>query len=312
MRKQQGKVSLIGLLQAVAILTVVFSGVTVLDSGFGTIELFSHFRLQYLVVSMLLAVAFLLLRNRNYATILILVSVFNASFVVPWYLGIPETATGPKIKLLHANVRSSNTEYQRLIDLVADEQPDVIFLQEITPDWEAGVASLREQYPYTYIEARQGNFGIALYSKLPLDSVAHVSSPPLGHPTIIASVRLHDRPITLIGTHPTIPVGHLYYARNEQLESITQLARRIDGPLAVIGDLNSSIWDPRHKRLEQSAGLRNARNGFGILPTWPTFMPLAMIPIDHVLVSVELKVLEAKTGKSIGSDHLPLLVTIAL
>jgi endonuclease/exonuclease/phosphatase (EEP) superfamily protein YafD len=311
-RKQQGKVSLNGLLQAAAVLTALFSIVSVFDTGFQLVELFTHFRLQYLVVAVLLAVVFLWYRDRNFTVLLILVSILNASFIVPWYRDNPEAAAGPQIKLLHANVHSSNTDYQRLIDLVASEQPDIIFLQEVTPEWEAGVASLSKQYPYAYVESREGNFGIALYSKLPFDSAAHVSSPPLNHPTIIASVLLGGERLTLISTHPTIPIGHSYYARNEQLESVTQLARRVSGPVAVIGDLNETIWGPRYARLEQLAGLRNARRGFGILPTWPTFMPLAMIPIDHVLVSVELKVLETHTGKRFGSDHLPLLVTLAL
>jgi endonuclease/exonuclease/phosphatase (EEP) superfamily protein YafD len=41
-------------------------------------------------------------------------------------------------------------------------------------------------------------------------------------------------------------------------------------------------------------------------------LPVLRIPIDHCLVSSELVVLEHTVGPDIGSDHYPLLVTLAV
>ena len=82
------------------------------------------------------------------------------------------------------------------------------------------------------------------------------------------------------------------------------------------------MWSPSYKDFVKKTGLRNARQGFGILPTWPTeakFSPikpplswLILIPIDHFLISPEIKVLDIRTGANVGSDHLPLIADLVL
>jgi endonuclease/exonuclease/phosphatase (EEP) superfamily protein YafD len=189
----------------------------------------------------------------------------------------------------------------------------MVFLQEITDDWVSGLATLQENYPFSYIQAQSGNFGVAVYSKTQFDSVGHVDSPPLGYPTIIATATVGKQKLTLISSHPTIPLGRkLSSVRNRQFDSVVDLVKAADGKVILLGDFNATMWDTHFRRLIQSAGLSNARQGFGILPTWPTYLPFAMIPIDHFLIPEGIGVTELKNGKSIGSDHLPLIVTLSL
>ena len=306
-------VSAVGLLQAAAIVTIVFSIVTALPIDHYGIQLFTHFKPHDLVVAVALCVAFVLLRQPVYITGLLLAIGLNAFYVIPWYIGSNAIQADRPLKLLHANVLSRNTEYGRLMDLLDSESPDVVLLQEISPEWLVALDPLRQDYPYSYAEAREGNFGIALFSRVPFTSVSHIDSPPLGYPTIIATMDVDGATVHLVGSHPTIPIStQLYTDRNEQLASIADLLEGLDAPQVLFGDLNASMWDMNYRSLEKDTGLRNARAGFGIVPTWPTFLPFAMIPIDHFLVSDDISVVEMRSGPRIGSDHLPLIATIAL
>lgn len=307
------RVTLTGLLQAAAVVTVAFSVGTLLPIDHFAIQLFTHFRLQYVVVSLSLLLLFKYLRSPWLIGALAASLVLNAIVVLPWYVGEDETSGGVELKLLHANVLSSNTEYDRLISLLDTEAPDLVMLQEVSPDWLVALDELRADYPYSYAEAREGNFGIALFSRVPLKSVSHFDSPPLGYPTIVASLDIDGQVLHFIGTHPMIPVsGDFYDARNEQLAGVARLLGKQAEPKILVGDLNLSQWDVNYIHLEQQGGVRNARKGFGILPTWPVFMPFAMIPIDHVLVSETISVTGFYSGPRIGSDHLPLIVTFSL
>lgn len=309
----KNRVTLPGLLQAAAVATVACSVVTVFDFAHHNIELFSHFRAQYLAASVLLFIVFAVWRSKLYSLLLLGTGILNASFVLPWYFDDFSVEGNTVIKILGANVLSSNDEYDRLIALIGAEQPDLIFLQEFTPAWDEATRVLKSDYPYRYAEPSEGNFGIALYSRIALDSATHVDSPPLANPTIVATLTLNGQALTLINTHATIPVTRsLFDARNEQIDSIADLVANVEGDVILIGDFNLSVWCRRYRMFEQRTGLRNTRRGFGIIPTWPTYMPLAMIPIDHALVSAGIGVVGTRSGKRIGSDHLPIIVELAI
>jgi endonuclease/exonuclease/phosphatase (EEP) superfamily protein YafD len=237
----------------------------------------------------------------------------NASLVMPWY-GAGTAATGTiEVKVLSANLLSSNGVHEELFDLLAGEEPDLVVLQEVTPDWEESLHPIYGDYPHRLVEPRAGNFGIALLSKHPLISAIAVDSEPLGLPTLIATVGIGGRKVGLMGAHPMIPLGpDNFDARNAQLEQIGRLLQKMPKPRILVGDLNISMWDMHYELLENRTWMRNARRGFGVLPTWPTFLPFAMIPIDHVLVSEDIGVLDVRTGPRVGSDHLPLIVTLIL
>ena len=307
------RISLVGLAQAAGVLTMLFSLLTLLQSNFHALQLFTHFRLQYFVVAAILVVAFVLLRDRRYAVLLLATAFINGAHVLPWYLDEPFATDGPELKLLQANVLSTNTEFDRLFALLDSEQPDLIVLQEVSHAWAAELKRLAGLYPHQVVEARDGSFGIAVLAKHPLSAAATVASEPLGFPTIVATLETRGRRLQLVATHPMIPLGaHNFGARNTQLATVGDLLRRLGGARVLVGDLNTSMWDLNYRFLEARTGLRNVRHGFGVAPTWPVFLPFAMIPIDHVLVSGDVGVRDVRTGPRIGSDHLPLIATLTL
>ena len=308
------RATLVGLLQAGAIVTLICSLLAFVPADHFAVQLFTHFRLQYLGAALLLLLVFAVLRDRNFALVSLVAVLANAGVVAPWYDGGAQAATGDtRVKVVLANVFSRNAEYGRLFDLVDAEQPDVLFLLEVSPAWDTALERLTSRYAHRVVEAREGNFGIALLSRLPLTSSAVVVSEPLGFPTIVATLDVSGKELGVVASHPMIPLGaDNYEARNEHLRGLADLMQGMAGPRLLAADLNASMWDRHYRIFENRTWLRNVRHGHGVVPTWPTFLPIAMIPIDHVLVSAEVGVEDVRTGPAIGSDHLPLVVTIAL
>ena len=101
--------------------------------------------------------------------------------------------------------------------------------------------------------------------------------------------------------------------RNRQLKQLQTLLVDLLGPVVLVGDLNTTPWSQHFAQLLSEPRFRSVREGFGWLPTWPAMLPpFLRIPIDHCLVTSELDVLALDLGHNVGSDHLPLVVTLAL
>ena len=307
-------VSFNGMIEAAAIVLTVFSIGTLFAEWHRTIELFSHFRLQYLGSSLVLLLVFAVLRRRNYSLLLAAMLLLNAWFVLPWYVGDdrPEV-NGQEIKILQANVLRNNKETTALLAQIDAEKPDLVILLEMTPPWLQAMQLLSAEYPYSIAEAQEGAFGIGLFSKLPLEDARIVHAPPVGLPEIRAVVLIGEHRVSLASAHPMPPIGRASIeARNAQLAALGEELGMSTGPRVFIGDLNISMWAPTYLAFEKASGLRNGRKGFGLVPTFPVFFPVAAIPIDHCLVSEEIEVLEFRTGARTGSDHWPIIVTLAL
>jgi endonuclease/exonuclease/phosphatase (EEP) superfamily protein YafD len=81
----------------------------------------------------------------------------------------------------------------------------------------------------------------------------------------------------------------------------------------IVGDLNAGPWQPAFRRLTGSKW-RDAADvvGQGLRPTWPSWSPLPIAPVDHVLTSPGLGVAGADTTNIAGSTHRALIVTLIL
>lgn len=281
-------------------------------------ELASHFRFQYLLLAVVLLALFAARRELRWAALGLGVVILNGYALMapnmPGAVAAVEARAGHAgvpVRLLLANLQFSNVSHEAFTRLVGDQQPDVIVAQEVTPAWAGVLAGLRQQFPASKLVPREGAFGIGILSRWPMREVAQLN---LGHPrypALLARIKTDGGELSLLAVHPPPPINEtLFAARNDQLHRAAAVLRGLGSRSLLLGDLNTSPWSPFFSGLLQQSGFRNARDGFGLLPTWPTFFPPAMIPIDHCLISGDAKVRDLKTGPPIGSDHLPLIIDL--
>ncbi len=273
------------------------------------LEVATHFRAHYAVALGLLCVVLLLARWwRLLAWVGVAVAV-NGALIVPLYFGptVP-IETGPVMRVMTANLLASNLQHEQVLALVRKESPDVMVFQEVTFAWVRALSVLKEEYPHRFVQPRNSIFGTMLMSRLPTETTqtTNFDKPPI--PSITVTVFLQNTPVHFIGTHASRPMGAQNASdRNNHLELLAKKIAATSGVWVLMGDLNCTPWSPYFHDLLRHGNLRNSQRGFGIQPTWQ-----GQLPIDHVLCSDEIHVLNRRVGPKIGSDHQPVIVDLAI
>ncbi len=318
-----------GLAGLVLVLILGITGIGIGSSYLGwpyPVELLSHFQLQYLILDLGLFVILLLTRPWLPIGIGCILVAFQSVQIVPWYLSPPLDSLTvpldqpPLLRVILANINIQNQSYDRVIEFIQQGSPDVLFLMEVSENWQVPLVTIQDKLPYSFNQT--GNF---LFSRYPLqnprsDFFGTDRTAALLTQITIRGGNEQDYPIDLVGAHPWPPLRpELFHSRNRHLDGIAQTLRSVTQPTILMGDLNITPWSPYYRRLIQITGLNNTRFGFGILPSWPTpgSFPLGLdrilqLPIDHCLVSSEFETLGIRIGPDIDSDHRPVIVDLAL
>lgn len=207
------------------------------------------------------------------------------------------------LTVLNLNTWHAHGDVGRIEQYLATAPADIVVLSEFDAHRSPLIASLREIYPYHVECAGEPPCAIAMLSRLPLEASgsARIAS---GEPSFVwARINPGQQgSTTIIGTQLNRPSGNPW--RHEvEMRELAQFVRRIDGPLVLAGNLNTSPWSRSFRALRLATGLSPAGT---LLPSWPAWpIALPQVALDHIFVSPELSVSASGTGPAVGSDHLP-------
>ncbi|HJR69087.1 MAG TPA: endonuclease/exonuclease/phosphatase family protein [Gammaproteobacteria bacterium] len=279
------------------------------------IDLTTHFRVQYVAVTLVLLALLALRRRWPACVVLAAAGAVSVVPVVPYLPLAPRAAVvdvEPRLKVLSVNVSYRQFSVRRLLEMVRDIDPHVVVLQELTPYANEVLAPLDEPLPHYFKMPAEGRFGIAVWSRLPLESAVPFA---LGRqPAIEARVRFRDGAVTLLGVHLNAPTSaRRAAARDNELRLLAERSAAIEGPLVVAGDFNLTPYSPLFGDWLAASGLTDTRRGRTPSVSWrPADLPILGIPIDHVAVSSEFAILAHRRLPNFGSDHYGVLAELAL
>lgn len=227
------------------------------------------------------------------------------------------------LKVLTANLYGNNLDDPApLLALLRAEKPDIVVLQETTGRLEQTL-SAAGLFPYQSSAEARGRDALKVFSRLPIRAETELKRAFTEEKAYKQPLRLeldlNGRPLFLYAFHPETPRRLWQWRdRNAYLSAAADAVRGDleKAPAIVAGDWNTPTWSPFFRNFLKQAGLASTAGGW-LQPVTRFSLKLDRIAyigasIDHVAVSPDMAVRAHRVGPAFGSNHLPVIVELAL
>lgn len=250
----------------------------------------------------------------------------SANVMLPEFLGAqrarPAAPTEGSIRIMTHNLFGLNYEMAKVTAAILAEDPDIIVLEEYFGDQASELHPLLlAKYPFV-VRCRGGKrANLGLYSRIPFDQQEDGACPSDAYGTtrtahILAGFQTGDgKPFSVITTHMDWPIP--VSRQQEQLSALSEVLDKLEGPMILSGDFNSTPWSYALRQFVANNGLvRETMNLFTFpmrwhyLGAWRDTIPF--LPLDHVMTRGGIVVHEIGVGRATASDHLPVVFSFSV
>lgn len=295
-------------------------GSMLLDRHLWLADLANFIRPHLLLASFALFLAGALLRRRS--TQLAGIAMMLAAL---WpYLWLPapaEPAPGRPLTLVSANLLIDNFAVNRFVAVPEIASADILVMQEVRRKWQVDLGATGK-WPYESSQDLRANSDMKVFSRFPILSeqkIPALNGDTGGRHALRLELQVDDQRVTLYALHPQTPRSpRKWRERSAYLADVMSAVgdEPADQPVILAGDWNTPSWSPFMRDFLDATGFRTTESRWWPAPTRFSvrFGGITQLgtPIDRVVVSPHLGLLDLTIGPDFGSNHLPVIVRLTL
>jgi endonuclease/exonuclease/phosphatase (EEP) superfamily protein YafD len=258
------------------------------------------------------------LRGRRWVT----TGVTVVAAVVPWLFALPyavpaSSPSGPTtpVRVLVVNAHEGRSDPQDIVAAVRSQSVDLLVVTELTSRMahdlttngiDGRLVARWVSVPPISSTGTAAQAGLGIWSRFAMSDFTPVTG--TRWPAVRAKLETGHGKLTVVAGHVVPPTLLSSGSWSTDLAALHR-AGEVPGPVTVLGGLNGTPWNPQF-RAAASDGMHDAGDvlGRGVRPTWPSWLGVPLLPLDHALVGGRVGV-QSLVGVTIdGTDHRALLV----
>lgn len=298
-----------------------------LPFGHGMVRSFDFGRLQVIGVALLIIIAAglagattpVLIATVGMAACAVCIQLFHVLRFTPvWPVQTVQfegdSETTPTISVLACNVKQGNRDYQSVITLIKECQPDIAVFMEADQKWADALRPTLSEFRERIEQPQDDSYGMIFASQFPLaqKDVQFLLNDEV--PSVSCVVELSGgRKVRVIALHPEPPLPNRdTLGRDAEILVAAKIARDEHLPVIVTGDLNDVAWSRTTRRFLRISGLLDPRQGRGMFNSFDARYWFLRWPLDHIFHSTHFELVSIERQKFVGSDHFPMYYRLAL
>jgi endonuclease/exonuclease/phosphatase (EEP) superfamily protein YafD len=308
-RLRARRTSLPGLLATVALVLASLTVAGFLGRWWWVFDLVANLRVQLGGLLIIMTFALVVVGSRGAAAIAGVAAALNLALVVPFLVPTapePSVDPGEVLEVTFLNAKFSGADVDAVVAYLQGREDDLVVLAATTQRWVQAFQSADTALTPVMGPDRIPLLELTVLARDPNRVDAEVLQPTDDPRSWLVQIEVEvdGRPVRVLGTHPVSPLTPARAARRDaHLRWMATYLAQEDGPVVVVGDLNATPWSSHHRRLLTEADLIDSQRAHGLQPSWPAPTGPLGLPIDHVLHSDEVTVINRELGPSFGSDH---------
>lgn len=215
------------------------------------------------------------------------------------------------VRIVWANLLGEADALIRVIRLAEAQNADLVVLAEFPSGMSLDDAQSRAG-SFRHRAGRPGQDGVnvTFLSRTPLTDSEAIQAPQQPRRQGLAlTIATPAGPLRVIGVHPAVPAIARAQAGRDITIAHATAHMRSHGPSVLMGDFNAVPWSPAITSALADGAVTRAQTGWR--STWASPLPALGLPIDHAFAANGARI-SARVGPGVGSDHLPLIIDVAL
>ncbi len=216
------------------------------------------------------------------------------------------------VRVLSVNVLMENQQHQRLLEVIRNYDPDILFLMETDKIWVEALEPVLVNYTTVIREPMDNHYGLVFATRLPCRDGQVIRLTSSNTPSIFAELMApNETAFRFVGLHPRPPVpGESTKERDAQIYYAARFALSSEFPLVTMGDFNDVAWSDTSRTFKRVGQYLDPRIGRGFFASFDAKRVYFRFPIDQLYVTADVAVVSIERGAFIGSDHFPMSATL--